>query len=160
MTTALTTPTGRGHAGRSLISPALFDRLVHRIVIDDHLDQGLAERIVDQALAFLAACARNTSAPLAPSELVDIGWHTFLLHTHEYATFSLEVAGRFLHHVPITPDDPAATGQTAHTVLARTIAAIDETGFVVDRELWAHADTGSCTGCHNGCHDDPPPAPR
>lgn len=143
--------------GRMLISRGLFERLVRRIVADDELDNQLAERVVDQALAFLAACARNTSTPLAPSELVDIGWHTFLLHTRDYAAFCQKLAGRFLHHVPVTPSDPPADQLTDET-LARTVAAIRDAGFVVDADLWVHDKAGDCTGCHNGCHDDPPPA--
>jgi hypothetical protein len=154
MTTTLT------RTGRSLITPALFDVLVHRVGDDDELHHALAERIIDQALAFLAACARNTTAPLAPSELVDVGWHTFLLHTRDYAAFCHEIAGRFLHHVPTTPNDPAGSGSAARDTLIRTIAAIDDAGFVVDPDLWPLAKVSSCTGCHNGCHDDPPPAHR
>lgn len=165
MTTSVITPapTTRHHQprnGRSLLTPDLFDRLVHRIVADDRLDRHLAERVLDQALAFLAACARNTSAPLTPSDMVDIGWHTFVLHTRDYAAFCQDLAGRFLHHVPVDPNDTTTTGQTARDNLVRTIDAINEAGFVVDLELWAHANAGDCTGCHNGCHDDPPPAHR
>ncbi len=36
----------------------------------------LAERILDQALAFLVACSFNLGVPLAPGELVDIDRHT------------------------------------------------------------------------------------
>ena len=86
--------------GRSLISDELFDRLVRRIVQDDHIEQQLAERIVDQAVAFLYACARTTDTPLRPSKTVDIGWHTFILHTRAYAEFCDDVAGRFIHHEP------------------------------------------------------------
>jgi hypothetical protein len=162
MTTTLIAPavsTGGLRTGRALVSDALFDRLVRRIVDDERLAQEVAERIVDQALAFLAACARNNSTPLTPSALVDIGWHSFLLHTREYASFCHQVAGRFLHHVPFEPDDPAA-GLTARDRLTHTVAAIDGAGFVVDTDLWAHAQASDCTGCHNGCHDDPPPARR
>jgi hypothetical protein len=136
----------------------LFGQLVRRISADDGLDDNLAERVVDQAIAFLAACAHNTLVPLSPSALVDIGWHAFLLHTREYATFCHEVAGRFLHHVPTTDDSP--TDQPAHEKLARTVAAIRAAGFAVDADLWNHGDAGDCTGCHTGCHDDPPPARR
>ncbi|GAB1516351.1 glycine-rich domain-containing protein [Actinophytocola sp. KF-1] len=152
MTTTLTTRTGR-----ALVPSMLFDRLVRRTVADDHLDQDLAERVVDQALAFLAACARNTSAPLAPSELVDLGWHAFLLHTRDYAGFCEDIAGRFLHHVPIEPDAVGAP-ESARDTIRRTIEAIENAGFTVDPDLWPHADAADCTGCHNGCHDDPPPA--
>lgn len=152
-----TTTRHQPRRGRGLLAADLFDRLAYRIVTDDGLDHHLAERVLDQALAFLAACARNTAAPLAPSDLVDIGWHTFLLHTHDYAAFCQELAGRFLHHVPVDPNDKTATGRPARATLLRTVTAINDVGFVVDPELWVHADASDCTGCHNGCHDDPPP---
>ena len=142
--------------GRSLIDPALFERLASRIVGEHDVERGLAERTMDQALAFLAACARNTGSPLAPSDLVDIGWHTFVLHTRDYAAFCERIAGRFLHHVPTEDHDPAASGDTARGTVARTVGAIEAAGFPVDAELWPQAV--GCTGCHNGCHDDPPPA--
>ncbi|MDQ3786428.1 MAG: hypothetical protein M3422_04195 [Actinomycetota bacterium] len=131
----------------------MFDRLVRRVLVDDQLDHDLAGRVVDQALAFLAASARNSSAPLAPSTLVDLGWHAFLLHTREYAAFCHSLAGRFLHHVPTE----GASSADAHETLRRTVAAIESAGFTVDVALWTHAGAGGCTGCHNGCHDDPPP---
>ncbi|MEW2507897.1 hypothetical protein AB0878_46290 [Amycolatopsis sp. NPDC047767] len=146
--------------GRSLVSDKLFATLTRRVVAEDHLDHQLAERIVDQALAFLAACADNNGGSLAPSEQVDLGWHAFVLHTRDYARFCDEVAGRFIHHVPTEPDDPDASGGTAHAVLSRTVAAIESAGFAVDDDLWSCGPTGTCTGCHNGCHNDPPPPPR
>jgi hypothetical protein len=148
--------TGGEHTGRGLISPVLFDQLVRRVVLDHEVGEDLTMRIVDQALAFLAACAGNTAAPLAPSALVDLGWHAFILHTRDYAAFCQRLAGRFLHHVPVEPGAP--TGATAHATLRRTVAAIRDAGFSVDMDLWPRADAASCTGCHNGCHDDPPPA--
>ncbi|MFD8558287.1 hypothetical protein ACFV1N_13485 [Streptosporangium canum] len=60
---------------------------------------GLAEQIMKQALSFLAACAARPYARLAPSELVDIGWHTFILYTREYAELLLR-AGRQPVHQP------------------------------------------------------------
>jgi hypothetical protein len=141
--------------GSVLVPESLFTRLVDRIVADEKLDRGLAVRIMDQTLAFLGACGRHHDMPLAPSELVDIGWHVFILYTHDYAAFCQRVAGRFLHHLPTDIDDPTAAGDAAHTTLTRTVAAIEQAGFVVDSELWP--STGTCTGCHNGCHDDPPP---
>lgn len=142
-------------AGSTLVTPTVFDRLVRRIVIDDRIAHPLADRIVDQALAFLGACARNIGASLAPSELVDIGWHAFLLHTRDYVAFCDRLAGRFLHHVPVDADPH--TGATARQAIRRTVAAISEAGYVIDHDLWFRANAGDCTGCHNGCHDDPPP---
>ncbi|MFC3450903.1 glycine-rich domain-containing protein [Amycolatopsis speibonae] len=147
--------------GRPLLSGALFERLAGRIIVEEKLDRDLAERIVDQTLAFLAACARNTGARLAPSDLVDIGWHTFILHTRDYAEFCDRIAGRFLHHVPATDGDPDASGEAAHATLMRTVTAIEQAGYAVDPALWPAAKGNcnvNCSQCKNGCSDDPPPA--
>jgi hypothetical protein len=142
--------------GRSLVSDDLFSRLTARIVKDQKLDRRLAERIMDQALAFLAACALNTDAPLSPGELVDIGWHTFILHTQDYAAFCDDVAGRFIHHVPT--DDADTTAEPPSDMRPRTVDAIQTAGYRVDPELWAPPGA-DCNGCHTGCHHDPPPRP-
>lgn len=159
--TAVLTPAAV--TGRSLVPDELFDRLARRIVAEEKFNRELADRIVDQALAFLSACASNTGAPLAPSELVDIGWHTFILHTHDYAAFCERVAGRFLHHVPTGDDDSAVRYEAARETLTRTVAVIEAAGFVIDADLWP-AVSGkcnvNCSPCKNGCTDDPPPARR
>jgi hypothetical protein len=144
--------------GSSLIAPDLFDRLVHRIAKDGNLPTELTERIMDQALAFLGACARDHHEPLAPSELVDIGWHAFVLYTRDYADFCHQVAGRFIHHTPTDENDPTASGAAARATVDRTVTAIEAAGFIVDPDLWPLGASAECTGCHNGCHDDPPPA--
>lgn len=76
----------------------------------------------------LAACATDPDGHLAPSPLVDVGWHAFLIHTREYAEFCRDVAGQFLHHVPDDPDTPS-TPVSAATVRGRTLAAIRAAGF-------------------------------
>lgn len=142
--------------GRSLVTERLFDRLVCGVVADERHDQAFAVRVVDQALAFLGACARHHGEPLSPSRLVDTGWHVFVLHTREYREFCRRVAGRFIDHVP-TNDPCARSGQHA-TALRRTVATILAAGYTVDMKLWFSGGNVDCTGCHNGCHDDPPPA--
>ncbi len=151
MTTTMTEHT----LGRSVVSNDLFGRLVSRIVHDEQVERQFAERIVDQALAFLVTCALNVGEPLSPSELVDVGWHTFILHTHDYARFCDRIAGRFIHHVPTDTGDGA--GDSARPVRTRTIEAIKAAGYSVDMDLWLNQRNDSCTGCHGGCHDDPPP---
>lgn len=140
--------------GRALVSDELFARLSARIAHDHpELDPDLPPRILDQALAFLAACG-VTAAPIGPSTLVDIGWHTFILHTHDYAEFCHRIAGRFIHHEPEpTPDDdvPPPIGAP----ISRTVDAIRAAGFVVDASLWAGEGAAECTQCHAGCTDSP-----
>lgn len=142
-------------AGGSLIGNDLFERLTARVTKEDGHDSALAVRVVDQALAFLGACAIHRGAPLSPSTMVDSGWHAFVLHTREYREFCTRVAGRFIDHVP---SDDMRAGSAAHTLaMRRAVAAIRATGYTVDDELWFSLDEANCTGCANGCHDDPPP---
>ena len=145
--------------GRSLITAGLFSRLVARIDTEHpELSAGMADRIVDQALAFLGACATATS-PIGPSDLVDIGWHTFILHTVEYRQFCEEIAGRFIDHVPEDqPNDVKPVPPSLPVTLAGAVAAIRAAGYHVDADLWhgAGADCNSkCNQCHAGCHDSP-----
>ncbi|WP_199040007.1 glycine-rich domain-containing protein [Glycomyces salinus] len=146
----------RTRHGRDLIAPETFDRLTGRLTGDHELDSNTAERVVDQAAAFLAACAA-TSAPLAPSAAVDLGWHAFILHTRDYAAFCETVAGGFIHHVPHEEPTAEEDKATVQAVLDQTMAAIRAAGMWVDEELW-RVDVGvKCSQCHNGCADDPPP---
>lgn len=126
-------------SARSLVTEGLFERLTQHIVHERGADRRFAERVVDQALAFLAACARNRGQSLVPSPAVDIGWHMFILHTREYAAFCRDIAGGFIHHVP--EDDESEAGEDACD-LRRTVAAIRAAGYQVDEELWAEA--GEC----------------
>jgi hypothetical protein len=128
-------------------SETLFARLTGRIATEHpNLPGDMPARIVDQALAFLAACATAT-VPIRPSASVDIGWHTFLLHTRDYAAFCDRVAGRFINHVP--DDEPGTIGPA----LADALTEIRRAGYHVDLPL--RSTGGDCTQCHAGCHDSP-----
>lgn len=132
--------------GRSLVSETLFNRLVGQIVEDDPTNRDQAERIMDQALAFLRACAECPDRPLRPSRAVDIGWHTFILNTHAYAEFCQRIAGRFIHHEPdefTPPEHPTVT-------LAPTVNTMRLLGLAVHDDLWMQG-SGDCSQCHSGC---------
>ncbi len=134
--------------GRSLVSAELFDKLASRIAVEEGFDRPFAERIMEQTLAFLKACADNPGLGLSPSRWVDIGWHAFVLHTRDYADFCAQVAGRFVHHEP-TDDEDGDPGDA----LAPTLAAIEASGYTLDAELWPVA--AKCSQCHAGCVDSP-----
>jgi hypothetical protein len=141
------TPVEQRLHGRSLIPESLFDRLVRAIQNDHEVTRVLAERILDQALVFLGACASEPEDLLVPSSLVDIGWHTFILYTKDYAAFCDQVAGRFIHHVPDdSPDAPERIGKPADE-RARTLDAIDRAGYLVDPDLWMFS-SAKCGNCH------------
>jgi hypothetical protein len=137
-------------AGRTLVATPLFHALVDRTVTDFGVDPALAPRVVDQALAFLAAAGRSTDADTAlrPSKAVDPGWHAFLMYTRSYRAFCNQVAGRFIDHVP--DDDPTTPGTRSrmptHGVTS-TMQAIARAGFLVDPDLWL-VDSAKCGQCH------------
>ncbi|MGP3772734.1 hypothetical protein ACTWJ8_18100 [Streptomyces sp. SDT5-1] len=59
----------------------------------------MAGRIVEEAIKFVAACAKNPGSGLAPSRIVDEGWHALLLHSAPYADMCARLGG-FVHHYP------------------------------------------------------------
>ncbi|HEX6461854.1 MAG TPA: hypothetical protein VFZ58_01110 [Candidatus Saccharimonadales bacterium] len=131
---------------KSLVSDQLWTRLVNRIVKDENVDMALAERIMDQALAFLRLCSAEPEGCYSPSPLVDIGWHTFILYTREYAAFCRGLGSQFIHHAPSDEDGvDYGTGN-----ITRTVAALKQHGIGVDEPLWAN--TGH--NCSNYCSGD------
>ncbi|BFU44969.1 hypothetical protein KRMM14A1004_32060 [Krasilnikovia sp. MM14-A1004] len=98
-----------------------------------------------------ASIPSPSGPPIGPSDLVDIGWHTFILYTREYAEFCERVAGRFIHHVP---DDVQPDNERDRPTLADSVEAIRAAGYQIDPQLWS-IDSAECTQCHAGCHDSP-----
>ena len=136
----------------TLLDSRVTDRLVRRVTADHpEITAPTARRIVGQAAAFIAASGQQPGQSLAPSELVDFGWHAFILHTVDYAEFCERVAGGFVHHVPTDEGDETPGG--AQATRERTLAAITAAGYTVDEELWP--DMADCTQCHAGCSDSP-----
>lgn len=102
-------------------------------VLDNNpdMDRATAEGIASDALAFVATAAANPGAPIAPSRVVDEGWHALVLHTALYRRLC-ERLGRFVDHYPERPD-AARQGQD---VIERTVAAIRAAGYNPDPALW------------------------
>ncbi|MEU9264570.1 hypothetical protein AB0E04_03825 [Streptomyces sp. NPDC048251] len=91
----------------------------------------MAGRIVEEGLKFVAACAANPGVGLAPSRIVDEGWHALILHTATYADLCQRLGGAFVHHYPgwdPTHYDPP--------ILDRTREKITELGWEADPQLW------------------------
>jgi hypothetical protein len=130
-------------ANRDLIGEQLWQRMVARITREQDLDTNSAQRIVNEALGFIKCVADHPATRLVPSALVDIGWHTFILYTREYAAFCAQHAGMFIHH------DPADEPTTATEVLrpADTMEFMIQLGYPVDPTMWVSADIspGDCS---------------
>jgi hypothetical protein len=132
-------------ANKHLISDQLWARLVARIAHDKEIEEALAERVLDQALAFLQFIAASPDKSFSPSPLVDTGWHTFILYTREYAAFCDRVAGKFIHHEPSDQEGVDYSSLTAE----RTVQALQDAGIAVDLMLWT--STACCGGDCSGC---------
>ncbi|MET8180749.1 hypothetical protein [Streptomyces sp. NPDC005336] len=91
----------------------------------------LADRIVSDAIAFVATAARFPTERLVPSRVVDEGWHALILHTRVYRKLC-EGLGKFVHHYPERPDP----GRFNQDVIDHTIMLIEEAGYTVHAELW------------------------
>jgi hypothetical protein len=115
---------------KDVIDESLWNRLVMRITRDRGVDESHAERVMDQTLGFLKLCAVEPDVHYGPSEVVDLGWHTFILDTREYARFCNRLAGRFIHHVPTDGMDVSDVSRPD------TVAAMVRYGIEVDDELW------------------------
>ncbi|WP_256106062.1 hypothetical protein [Streptomyces sp. ODS05-4] len=131
---------------KDLLTTAGF-RGVVATVIDNNpgMDEATAGRITAEALKFVAAGAAFPTTRIAPSNVVDEGWHALILHTRLYRRLC-DGLGHFVHHVPERPDpgrdDPHGRAHRAGRVHGRR-RAVDG----------AEARTGA--GRHAG-HAHPP----
>lgn len=107
-----------------------------------------ADRIITDTISFLTVCATNPHRQFRPSRVVDLGWHQFILNTHDYADFCDRAAGRFIHHVP--DEFIAPVRRATADVLSPTVEAIKAAGLPFHAELWLVGE-GRCSQCHAGC---------
>jgi hypothetical protein len=133
---------------RALLTPDDFAN-VTATVMDNNLgmDQHTAERIVSDALAFVATAADNPGAAIAPSRIVDEGWHALVLHTHLYERLCGRLGG-FVHHFPERPDPT----RQKPGVLEHTVALMRAAGYRPDAELWAAPSGGAINVAANCGH--------
>ncbi|MBB1246324.1 hypothetical protein GL263_22600 [Streptomyces durbertensis] len=107
------------------------------------------QRVVDEAIKFVVACATRPGVGLAPPRVVDEGWHALLLHSALYARLCARF-GDFVHHYPgwdPTNYDPQ--------ILDRTRQAITECGWEPDNELWGHPTEGVLVEVAAKCQHSP-----
>lgn len=95
------------------------------------MSEALAGRIVTEALKFVVTAARHPEAPIAPSRVVDEGWHALILHTALYRRVC-SILGRFVDHYPERPD-PSRQGAD---VIEQTLAMLRADGHDPDLPLW------------------------
>ncbi|MEU5337966.1 hypothetical protein AB0G51_32285 [Streptomyces asoensis] len=130
--------------GRTVAGEELFDSLTHFVMVHNGQSRERAERIADQAVAFVVTTATAT-VPMVPSDDVDLGLHALILHTKEYAGLCDRYASRFLHHNPGPgggPRDRKKVAASAHAMKAA--------GFMVFDDLWT-VDGTNLAQCDADC---------
>lgn len=116
---------------------------------NDGMEEATAVRIVDEALKWVATCAQFPTARIAPSRVVDEGWHALILHTALYANMC-DKLGMFVHHYPERPDPD----RWDTDVIDRTTSLIEEAGHSVDYDLWTAPDRELVSVAANCQHSD------
>ncbi|MFI6356984.1 hypothetical protein ACIBJF_30990 [Streptomyces sp. NPDC050743] len=146
MTVTLDQPTAVAtRHGRDLVTEQDFRMLADFCAEEYGLEQGVADRIIDQALALTYVMGTTRAGDvMAPSQTVDPGWHTLILHTQWYEKWCQEKFGFFLHHAP---KSKFRTNGLMEDVTSRIAAA----GFEVDERLWLKAaECNDPTCCGDG----------
>ncbi|QIQ03901.1 glycine-rich domain-containing protein [Streptomyces liangshanensis] len=130
--------------GRTAAGEELFESLTHFVVAHNGRTPERAERIADQAVAFVVT-ASTATVPMVPSDEVDLGLHALILHTKEYAELCVRHAGRFLHHNPA----PGGGARDPERVAASALA-MKAAGFMVFDDLWTVNGT-NLAQCDSDC---------
>ncbi|TDC27654.1 hypothetical protein E1211_28965 [Micromonospora sp. 15K316] len=157
MTISADTAAGTAADPRTLVDPETFGKLVDYFAADRHVTRSYAEQAVEQFLVFLKAHADNVDNPnfgmplpdgsigrVVPTLPVDAVWHSVLQHTVPYAAACEQIAGGFVHHIPILTE-----GMMDGTAVTFTLAALHTTGYRVDMAFW----DGEAESC---CPPNPP----
>lgn len=143
----MATPQRGAHMTATLVQADLDIATRHRIIGRLKQDCGYgtleAAEVLDGTLDFLRMAAA-TNGGFAPSEMIDDGWHTFLLYTKEYAAFC-EQLGRFVHHSPA--DNPADNRVITPQM---TVDYMIANGIPFNEKLW-QIDPNSKRVCSRDC---------
>lgn len=133
-----------------LVSGSERDQLVDYIAEEEGVDHPSAARIIDQALALMRLYAADPQGNYRPSQIVDYGWQSLVLHTRIYAAIC-ERLGLFIHYVPTDADS-----SPSDDIIRRTIAALKVHEIPIDESLWVanyHLSIGD--GDNTPSHHDP-----
>lgn len=104
-----------------------------------------ADRLEREYKRFVELKLRHQHLDFPVSVPVDPIWHAHMLHTRDYAEFSLAVRGAYLHHVPAMSDE--IKKQLLPKYLSRTIAKYTELFGMPDPMFWPTTDTICVQSC-------------
>ena len=120
--------------------------LVARLQDKLNLPKELALELFEDMKRFLFLCGVSEE-PLAPPEFIDEAWHNFILFTKDYAKFCQEKFGKFIHHLPVGPEDVASRDGS----LIRRTHTLAHKVFVGENlsTNWSYGSGEKCSGSTN-----------
>ena len=84
---------------REFVFPRGIERKVHAKY--EHLGERDLVKVMNALRDYFLVCHDAGKRVVAmPSQVVDVAWHEFILHTRQYQQFCHAAFGRFLHHTP------------------------------------------------------------
>lgn len=92
--------------------------VIHKLVHGHGMTTEEAQKIFEDTKRFLYLVGINPGNSYGPPAKIDVGWHEFILHTKDYASFCEKHFGRFIHHVPNRPGDARDTMRPQRTLRA------------------------------------------
>lgn len=121
-------------------NPAVSEDLIRRVARVEGVSETTAKSWFVEMLKFLHLSAASVEDPrsYAPSPMVDIAWHAFILYTADYAHYCESLCGRFLHHRPTVENVHMTEWESAgsESVYAATRRAIRDHFGDIDIEVW------------------------
>ncbi len=96
-----------------------------------------ARQQFEECKKFLIVCAEKPDKTHAPSLIIDEMWHSFVLHTQEYAKFCTQHFSQFIHHSP--SDEPAKSAYK------RTLTALRLRFGKLNPIYWPQGKAGDCS---------------
>jgi hypothetical protein len=66
------------------------------------LSNDLARNLFQDTKKYLYIRERYKYKGRVPTKLLDVGWQTFIVHTHDYEAFCKDAFGYFVHYMPST----------------------------------------------------------
>ncbi|MFD7546766.1 hypothetical protein ACFV0R_23305 [Streptomyces sp. NPDC059578] len=124
----------------------LFDREVKLLLRDNVMTRDMAERIMENAIAYTITAIERPDVHLGVGKIVDIGVHQLYLDTPVlFAFFALHNGSEFKHHAPLIT-------RRRDGLVLRTADFLRANGFAVDEELW-NVDGADCSPCDDKVPD-------
>ncbi|RTL65956.1 MAG: hypothetical protein EKK41_19610 [Hyphomicrobiales bacterium] len=100
--------------------------VIKRLTSKEKLPPELALRAVEEYRKFLVLCKELPATELCVAGLVDVAWHSHILHTKRYADFCARELGYFLHHSPVAQGDGRPSCLETMTLVADRFGTVDK----------------------------------